>query len=135
MESPGRFRSAVGAVLDVLDQLRAILPIDDVLLVGEREGGYAVARAALSAAGVARRVVVIDGGGVTKAALEQLDGVEFLVVGSSAAASLEAVTKLAEGTGRARWMPVGSVPWPIVMPSVHSAIEEFLFDDRGGRPR
>ncbi|MGE0142033.1 MAG: hypothetical protein AB7I19_02695 [Planctomycetota bacterium] len=135
MESPGRFRSAVGAVLDVLEQLREFLPIDEVLLVGEREGGYAVARAALSAPGVARRVVVIDGGGVTRADLEQREDVEFLVVGSNASASLEAVTKLAEATGRARWRPVGAVPWPIVMPSAHDAIEEFLFGEGGGRPR
>ena len=129
MESPGRYRSSTGAVLDVLEQLRAILPVSTVFLVGEREGAYAVSRAALDPSTGVTRVVTIDGGAITRRELEAAPHISHLLIATAncpAAGSLEAITAAAAPTDRAHFTARPDIPWPLALAASASTIETFL---------
>lgn len=131
MESPGRFRSASGAVRDVLRGLRQSLPVDParIALVGEREGGYAAARAALEESGSVRCAVLVDGGAVAAAELAAHDALHVayaISVGNPAQASLVAMAKAAAATGRAHVLPDSGAPWCIALGAHAASIAAFL---------
>lgn len=125
LESPGRFRSPTGAVLDALDRLRELAPGREVVLIGEREGAFAASRVALDPRSSVQRLVVVDGGPVTRRELEQREDLHVAVVlshGLPANGSLLLVAQAASATGRVRVLEVGAIPWCIALPAAAPAI-------------
>ncbi|MBI5849506.1 MAG: hypothetical protein HZB39_00480 [Planctomycetes bacterium] len=131
LESPGRFRSAPGLVRDALAVLRRILPIekDLVFAIGEREGAYAVSRAAIEDAGSIDAAVLLDGASISRPELEAQPAlhVAFCISADQASrGSLSTLAGVLAATGRARLLDVEGVPSSIAIGAHAKVIEAFL---------
>jgi hypothetical protein len=84
LESPGRYPSSARAVEDGVRFLLELLPVGDrgVVLVGEREGAYAAARAAIALGETCTGLVQINGSGLSRQDLASRPDLEVLLVSS-----------------------------------------------------
>jgi hypothetical protein len=82
LESPGRYPSSARAVEDAVRFLVDVLPVQQngVLLIGEREGAYAAARAALALGDLCRGLVQINGSGLSRADVASRPDLAVLLV-------------------------------------------------------
>jgi pimeloyl-ACP methyl ester carboxylesterase len=82
LESPGRYPSSARAVEDAVRFLLEVLPVGDqgVLLIGEREGAYAAARAAIALGDLCRGLVQVNGSGLSREDVASREGLQVLLV-------------------------------------------------------
>jgi pimeloyl-ACP methyl ester carboxylesterase len=114
MESPGRYASSSGAVVAVVDWLRASFgDRAPVVLVGEREGAAAITLLLSGQPDLAAGAVLIGGGSIARETLERCALRRLLLVpcvGQPANANLLRIGALADGTG-VRASAVRPQPW------------------------
>jgi pimeloyl-ACP methyl ester carboxylesterase len=118
LESPGRFPSATRAVADALAFLRRTLPVreDAVFLVGEREGGYAVARTAMAAPAAVRGLALVAGGGLSRAELEAPERPAVLAVPAAGHPSTAVLDALGgAGVDGVTPLPAARTPWSVAL--------------------
>jgi pimeloyl-ACP methyl ester carboxylesterase len=131
LESPGRFPSASRVVVEATRHLRQILPVDPerVFWVGEREGAFAVSRAALAEPGAVAGLVLVAGSGLAASDLEALPGVRVLCVPAQGHPSTAALTHLARQGGdpaRVHLSEGRGIAWPVALGLRTAAIESFV---------
>lgn len=129
LESPGRFPSAPRAVLDAVGFLKRILPVRDdaVVLVGEREGAYAVSRAAVLEPGLACGIALVAGGALSLPDLEKLGDTRVLVAPAHGHPSSLALAWLAQqGRSNVTALPADGVGWSTALGQHASAIQAFV---------
>lgn len=129
LESPGRVSSAPTALASVTTHLRAILPVrgERALWIGEREGAFAVARAALDTPSMVAGIVLVAGAPLGRPDLAGLDGVEVLAIAGTGHPSTPALRNLARvaGPGPLRVIDAPDRPWPIAVGLSAPDIEAF----------
>ncbi len=134
MESPGRYRSAPVAVAAVCRELQKVLRVRPgaVVLIGEREGAYAVGRAVLADHDLAAACVLVCGGAMSRVELTALQRTHLLLVtgtGHVTTAVLKSMAASARAAGRSELVtlaPDVSRPYLFALPLAKSSIEAFV---------
>ncbi len=130
LESPGRFSSAPRAVENALRWIERLLPIDGkrTVWIGEREGAYAVSRAAVEDPESPLGIVLATGGLLTADDLEAHPDLFVLGLPAQGHPSTSALLNLPRqfgGDRHARVLDPDGVAWPLVLAERAAAIEEF----------
>ncbi|MDA0375216.1 MAG: hypothetical protein O2865_15640 [Planctomycetota bacterium] len=137
LESPGTYPSSAHAVEDAVRFLIEVLPVRErgVVLIGEREGAYAVARAAMALGDVVRGLVQINGSGLSRQDVSSRSDLRVLLVSSSGHPTRPVLSNLA-GPERpnVQLLDLEDVPavaaFPSAAPSIRAFVQETL-DVRG----
>lgn len=133
MESAGRFRNASSAIVNVLRELVAILPVVEgqVILAGEREGAWAVGRAAISNEGLCLGLILVTGGAMPRSDVERLNGMPILAVQAQGHPGNRGLSNLQQhaidlGYQQAvTLLPAEGRPWPLALALSVKEIEQF----------
>src|SRR5690606_6961612 len=131
MESPGRFRNSPEAVIAVSRHLQRLLSVHagQVFWIGEREGAWAVGRAAADHPSEVRGVVLVTAGALSRS--ELAGAPELLVLGVRAQShvgnlALDAMPRHVDGDARVRLTDPDGVAWPIALGLRAAEIERFV---------
>ena len=133
MESAGRYRNAAAAVASVLRELIEILPVvpGQVILAGEREGAWAVGRAATTSEGLCVGLILVTGGAMPPKDMQQLNGMPILAVqahGHPGNRGLRHLQEHALNLGHeaaVTLLPAQNRPWPLALALSAGEIESF----------
>ncbi|MHC5062664.1 MAG: hypothetical protein ACYTG5_01665 [Planctomycetota bacterium] len=133
MESAGRYEHASRAVARVLESLHEILPVKNgkVILIGEREGAWAVGRAVTRDQASCAGLVLVTAAAIAKPDLESLAGLHILGVtgrghpGNAGLLNLSRISKDSEVLGSLRVLSEADRPWPIALAISAAEIEAF----------
>lgn len=123
MESAGRYAHAGRAVAQVLEALHGLLPVkqDKVILVGEREGAWAVGHAVTREDASCAGMVLVNAAAIAKPDLESLAGMHILGVtgrghpGNAGLLNLSRIAKGSELLASLQVLADGGRPWPIAV--------------------
>lgn len=128
MESPGRYQGNARVVRGVIDGLRKMLPVGEVVLVGEREGALAAVQTVVETTDLAVGVVLIAGGSLGPADADTLAGqVRMLCIPATGYPGNHNLRRLADLLEKGvEMLDAGGRPWPMALGISAREIEGFV---------